>query len=148
MPRGARDANEPECKEALEGAGFEVIQLEDPDKAGVLDLLAIGLMPCDHCGLLVEQARLIEVKTKRGKLRPEQAAMLARHTVAARLARSGLEALEAVGRTATRIKREARNIAQTGQSWRGGLITGAQVVETFDVDWQPSSNKFPSIRRR
>lgn len=114
MPRGARDANEPDILAALRLAGFEVLQLEDPDHAGVLDLLVIGAMPCEHCDRLIEQARLVEVKTARGKTRPEQAAILARHPVAARLVRSGIQALEAVGRTAERIKRESRIIAQTG----------------------------------
>lgn len=130
MPMGRRDANEPEIRQALALAGYEVIQLEDKQKAGLLDLLVIGPMPCPDCGHLFEQARLLEVKTARGTLRPEQSAMLSRHPLASRLARTVIDALAHVGRQAQVIKRassvHAQTLAGTGQIADTGSILAKQ----------------------
>jgi uncharacterized protein (UPF0212 family) len=112
MPRGRRDANEPEAISVLQQAGFEVHQLEDKDRAGLPDLVAIGPMRCPHCAARFEQARLIEIKTARGRIRPEQAEMLARHPLAARLARTPVETLAAVDLAAQVINVHERRVAQ------------------------------------
>lgn len=104
MPRGRRDANESEIVDALRAAGCEVIRLEDPDHAGVLDLLVFSIT-----GL-----KILEVKTTRGRVRKEQAALISRWPDLAVLVRSAAEALTVMGFGTRRIRYEDRHVAQTG----------------------------------
>ena len=113
MTRGRRDANEALIVDYLRAAGYTVIRLEDPDQAGLPDTAVLGSMPCPSCGHRYDQVRLIEIKTARGRVRPEQAALLAAHPMAVQLARDVLAAALIVGSAPPqRIERGARHAAQ------------------------------------
>ena len=112
--RGRRDANEGPIVDYLRAAGFTVLRLEDPDHAGLPDTAVLGQMPCPHCSRRFEQVRLIEIKTARGRVRPEQAALLAAHPMAVQLARDVLDAALIVGSAPPqRIERGSRHVAQS-----------------------------------
>lgn len=115
MPRGRRDANEAMIVEYLRLWGYDVYRLEDSDHAGLPDLLVLGPMACPHCHHMSDQARLIEIKTASGKLRPEQRALLTAHPLAAQLARTIVDAaLVMGGAPPVPISRGERHVAQTG----------------------------------
>ena len=114
MTRGRRDANEGQIVDYLRAAGYTVIRLEDPDHAGLPDTAVLGRMGCPHCGQDYDQVKLIEIKTARGRVRPEQAALLAAHPMAVQLARDVLDAALIVGSAPPqRIERWARHAAQS-----------------------------------
>ena len=113
MTRGRRDANEPLIVDYLRAAGYTVIRLEDPDHAGLPDTAVLGRMPCPHCQRAFDQVRLIEIKSARGRVRPEQAAFLAAHPLAVQLARSVVDAALIVGAAPpVQIERSERHVAQ------------------------------------
>ena len=113
MTRGRRDANEALIVDYLRAAGYTVIRLEDPDHAGLPDTAVVGQMPCPHCQHPYDQVKLIEIKTARGRVRPEQAAFLEAHPMAVQLARDVLAAALIVGSAPPqRIERGARHAAQ------------------------------------
>jgi len=108
MPRGARDANEHEIIEALRAAGATVLQLEDPDHEGVLDLL-VGFG-----GHVVGFNLLMEVKVVGKKLRPGQERWARLWNGPVITVWSVQDALNAIGVRSREIPRLARRIAQSG----------------------------------
>lgn len=110
MPRGKRDANERQIIQALEAAGCGVLQLEDPDNAGVPDLLVTK--PANI--LFDAETFLIEVKMPGHDAEPHQKRWHANWPGKVVVAHTAQEALAAADVHAEHIPRESRNIAQTG----------------------------------
>lgn len=111
MPRGKRDRNERGIIQALEAAGCGVLQLEDPDNAGVPDLLVAR--PGDLIG--PGATMLIEVKMPGHGAEPHQDRWHQHWPGRVVVVHTAEEALAAVGVHAERIPRESRVIAQTGE---------------------------------
>lgn len=106
MPVGRRDANEPAIIRALEKAGCRVLQLEDPQLAGVPDLLVASPTRGNV---------LLEVKTERGLLSSMQKAWHAAWLEPVWVVRSVADAYQACGIRAEPIPAVARNVAQAGR---------------------------------
>lgn len=97
MSRAKRvDNNQADIVQALRQAGYSVQDLSRMGQ-GVPDLLVAGTCPCAHCGVLLRQNKLIEVKSERGALTPDERAWHIAWRGPIAIARSIDDALAAVG---------------------------------------------------
>jgi hypothetical protein len=103
VPKRKRDANEREIIRGLEAAGYECRQLESATDDETLDLLVIG----------PASMKLLEVKTKIGKVRDGQARITGRWPQHTAIVRTLDEALGAMGATVQTIPTLERHVAQT-----------------------------------
>lgn len=110
MPRGRRDANERQIIDAMLAVGATVHQLEDPDKAGLPDLV-VGWI--DVTGR--KHDVLMEVKVPGGALNPKQRVFHATWKGPIVVVETPVQAVTCLGFDARRINRESRHPAQAGR---------------------------------